>query len=394
MKPLKLNGFHKFVCFVLVSILVVLLLGFAVNGLQLDNTNLPDNSGDVGDKTDNIDENEGDNGENKNQQSSSPNDNKNPSDPTQNDQNSENNTEPPQEEKYINTITGLEISKKESISTPIGAVIDPKAPMYGVSVNDISIEFPIEDGTTRLLTYTTDFDNLWKLGALKPTRNFISSMSGFFGGIVVSYENDDVIIYDAWETDMFTLDISDFTDCYYVENTLYVYTSKNMIELAKAKKSYDYSTFVYNDAPFEFIPEGDSYVGTGTADTVIIPYSDSYETELYYHEKSGQYLYYKSAVRKMDMLTGKNVTFKNVFILFADATTYEKAEGTELVIDIQSGGKGYYISEGQYSEFRWETNKSGELLFCTFAGDKLSVNPGNSYIAYYKSAISSEIVLM
>ena len=86
----------------------------------------------------------------------------------------------------------------------------------------------------------------------------------------------------------------------------------------------------------------------------------------------------------MDMLSGKNISYKNVFILFADSTTYEKSGGSELVVDIISGGRGYYISNGRYVEFTWSTDVSGALSFLTLSGEKLKVNPGNNYFAYYK----------
>ena len=166
-----------------------------------------------------------------------------------------------------------------------------------------------------------------------------------------------------------------------------------MIELAKGKKSEAQLDVFYKSAPFDFC-ESASFRGTATASTVIIPFSDKNETELYYHEKSGKYLYYKSANRKMDMLTGENVSYKNVFVLFADSTTYEKSEGSELVMDVASGGKGYYASEGTYTEFLWSTDVSGALNFYTLSGEKLKVNPGNSYICYYKSSALSKVTVI
>jgi hypothetical protein len=165
-----------------------------------------------------------------------------------------------------------------------------------------------------------------------------------------------------------------------------------MIELAKTKKSKIPTDLFYKETPFSFSEE--EIFGVGQASAVIIPYSDKNETELYYHEKSGQYVYYKSANRKVDMLTGQNISYKNVFILFADATTYDKSEGSELVIDINSGGKGYYVSGGTYTEFRWQTDISGELSFVTLSGERLKVNPGNSYISYYKASSSSAVVFI
>ena len=93
------------------------------------------------------------------------------------------------------------------------------------------------------------------------------------------------------------------------------------------------------------------------------------------------------------MLNGKNISYTNLFLLFADAVTYEKAEGTELIIDITSGGTGYYISKGMLTEFRWSTDKSGALHFSTLSGEKLSVNRGNSYMAFFKASNSSDVKL-
>ena len=165
-----------------------------------------------------------------------------------------------------------------------------------------------------------------------------------------------------------------------------------MIDLAHNKSEMHQPTYQYKTAPYSFC-ETKSFVGTGNASTIIIPYSTKNETELYYHEKSGQYLYYKSANKKVDMLTGENIAFTNVFILFADATTYEKSDGCELVFDVLSSGKGYYASGGTYTEFIWRTDVSGELTFYTLSGEKLQVNPGNSYFSYYKSSCVSNVTV-
>ena len=381
MTPQKLTGFHKFVCFVLIAILVILVIGFAVNGTKTDD-NLP-GSGDVGNKTDDTDENSNENDTQNNGQAPDNNESDDPS------------TLPPEIETviYYNPITGLEVSEEVYNSTPIATVLDPTAPLYGAAESDLVIEFPTETDSSRLLVYNSSEEVLWKIGALSPTRNFISSMSNFFGGIIVSYGEDDVVIYDAWDYEAFFIDISKYKDCCYVENTLYVYTSENMIDLAKSKAGQDQLKRAYKSAPYDFLDDGE-VLGTGEVSTVMIPFSESNETELYYHEKTGQYLYYKSGNRKMDMLSGKNVGFTNVFILFANSTTYEKSEGRELVIDTLSGGKGYYISAGKYIEFKWETDVSGDLYFLTLNGERLKVNPGNAYISYVKSSNAGSVKII
>lgn len=384
MTPQKLTGFHKFVCFVIVAIIVILVIGFVANGWKADE-NIP-GSGDVGNSTNDTDENLTNNGTIK--------------DDTLDNTGSQNNSgeSPPNSESepteaptiYKHLLTGLEISKGRYDCVPLAVVINPSAPSYGVSNADIAIEFPIEDGTTRMVVYDSSEQTLWKIGAVMPTRKFISAISIFFGGIIISYASDDKIEYDVAHQNSFVLDISKHQDCYYMENAELVYTSETMVETAKLNTSNYQPIYQYKTAPYDFY-DTPTRVGMGSASAIIIPHSDKSGTELYYNEKSGKYFYYKSATPKNDMLTGESISYKNVFILFANSTTYEKAEGNQLVVDIFSGGKGYYASDGNYIEFVWKTTSTGELSFFTLSGEKLKVNPGNAYFTYYKSSFSSNI---
>ena len=383
MKSFKMNSLQKLVSFILIAVLLICTVGFAADGWQSPNDE-PD-SDKVGDTTDKIDENtDGTTPPNTENTDSSTEDEEQEAPPED--------TAPPPiiEPIYNNGITGLEISAEQSAATPIGFVLNPKSPLYGISSSDLTLEFPIEDGDSRILSYTTNYSMLWKVGTISPTRAFISGSSNFFGGIVVSYGNDDIVKYSAWDTSKIELDISKITDCYYVENTLYVYTSKDLVDVA-LKTSPTVSSTPYKAAPYKFNQTETDILGTTEASTVTIPYSDSNETELYYSQTSGQYLYFKSGTRKVDMLNGKNIAFTNVFVLFANATTYEKADGTELVIDTISGGTGYYISKGYLTEIRWAIDENGQLKFKTLSGEELTVNKGNAYISYYKASNSSKV---
>jgi hypothetical protein len=91
------------------------------------------------------------------------------------------------------------------------------------------------------------------------------------------------------------------------------------------------------------------------------------------------------------MLNGKNISFTNLFILFANTTTYEKAEGIEMVVDTTAGGNGYYVSGGTKTEIRWSTTLEGALEFCTLDGEILKINRGTSYIGYYKASQISKV---
>ena len=374
MKSLKTNSLQRLLSFLLIAVLLICVIGFAASGWQAETEDEPD-SGKVGDSTDKTDENTDGN----NSQADLPSDSDNQQDLPEND--------PP---KYYNKFTGLEITEQQFSAYPIGFTLNPTAPLYGISNSDITFEFPLESGKTRLLSYTTDYSSLWKIGTLTPSRDYMSMTSAFVGGIVVCYGNDDIVKYSAWNASEINLDISKITDCYFIENTIYVYTNTNMINSA-TQFSSSLKHEGYKDAPYIF---SDALVsGTSEASTVLVPYSDSDETELYYSSASEQYLYFKSGTRKVDMLNGKNVSFDNVFVLFANSTTYEKADGKELVIDNFSGGSGYYISKGFMTEIRWSVNEDGMLEFKTLNGEMLTVNKGNAYVSYYKASEAYKVTV-
>ncbi len=431
MKSSNSSGLHKFLSVVLIAVLLVFVVGFASNGWQEDQGE-PDN-GEDGGKTDNTDENtdgtneennenkdntnDGNTGEDKKEppledgkqdtdgdnegvtppeDENGENDKENEENNKEDEENKEENKEeaPPEEvipppPVYINVMTGLEVTNEQQKRVPLGFVFDPLAPLYGISSSELAIEFPIEDGTTRLLSYTTDDSALWKIGSLVETRAFISAMSHFFGGIVISYGNDDVIPYDIFDTSELEFDLSKNKGSYQKENAKYVYTSyeKLISFLDTAKGTYGEA---YKNAPFDFVSEGE-VTGVSDATTVFLPYSEKSETTLYYSEKTGKYLLYKDGNRKVDMLSGHNVSFDNVFVLFADATTYEKASGTELVMDVMNGGRGYYVTKGTLTEFTWALNELGELNFYSLSGERLTVNCGNSYVAFYKASEATDV---
>ena len=88
---------------------------------------------------------------------------------------------------------------------------------------------------------------------------------------------------------------------------------------------------------------------------------------------------------RMDSHTGECVSYKNAFILFSNTTTYERAETTELVFEVEEGGTGYYFTEGAMEKIIWETDGDGHLVFKNLSGEKLTVNRGTTYISFYKT---------
>jgi len=370
MKNTKLGSVQKLICFALIAVILILTAGIAVSGWQSENT---ENSGDNGDNTENADENI-------------------------DTQIPPQNTEPPVQEpvdepqlpEYISYLTGLECTEQINASRPFAFVMTPSAPLYGISDAELVIEIPTENGATRLLVYNDDITDLGKIGALAPARDYISNLSKFFGGILVANGNDDIVDYDSLNASLH-IDVSENKKYYYTENAKNIYTSEEKLDEYCDTSGIDKSTVRKPSMPFEFAEYGKTVSGSTKATTLSIPYSDTDASSFIYDESRESYVYSKGGREKIDMLSGKSAAFKNLFILFADTTTYEKSHGVQTVTDTVSSGMGYYLTHGTLVEIRWAHDANGNLIFETLDGNKLVANRGNSYIGYYKSAASDAV---
>ncbi len=378
MNKQSMTRISKFIAFLIVAVIVISVVILTASGENADNIT-PNfdkidstNNSTLNDTADKTDKEDG----------------KNDSTTGNEIENSPSDTESSDKPIFYNKITGQECSEEEYNTTAFGVVIDPALHSYGLSYSDISIEFPTESGATRMLFFSSSADTIWKIGGLAPSRQFISAMSSYLGGIIIGNGYDDKISYNMSGIGNF-IDISKHTDCIYQENSAY-YTNENLINIALNRTQLSTSTYQYNSAPYIFSEEATTY-GIPGANNIIIPYSPSSATSLVYDKSVMKYVYCKNGETKIDMLTGKDIGYKNVFILFANSTTYENANASELVIDTESGGRGYYFTDGCKTEFTWQKNASGELIFYNIKGEILSVNTGNAYIAFCKATESNNV---
>ena len=354
MNTQKTNSYGRLVAFFLVAIALICALGFAASGWQSDPENKPD-SGDT-------DENNGDTDENKD---------------------GGENTEPPEdppivEIKYYNALTGLEVDEATSLKRPLGFVMDPTAPMYGISGADVAIEIPVEDGATRFLMLSQGAVNLGKIGSLAPTRGYISNYAKHFGAVLVSLGNDDSIIYESTDISGAHFDLSENSGYHYTEYSHFVYTNGDLISAGLANLGIN-SVMPKNERlPFNFSSEEDKIYQGISATSVIITHSDTSSTEFSYNLSDNKYTLSKNGTEKRDLLNDKSVTFNNLFILFADSITYESKDTEELVMNTAGCGEGYYFAGGKSVKISWSTDISGNLTFKTESGEILSAARGNS----------------
>ena len=366
------GGINKILAAVLIGIMLILMIGIVVSGWQTDSSR--ENNGEGGILTENADNLNGDTDKE--------------SGTADNFINTENTyPKPPQ---YVNYLTGLATEEAYQNRAPYSFVIDPNFTSYGISGSELTIEVQTENGNTRFLNFKTNITDLGKLGAFCATRDYITQLSKMFGGVLVSYGEDDIISYPSLSSKI-DIDLTKHNDVIFKENGKSTYTNGESVSKITKDDGIDIITYKRPSLPYDFADFGSKITGTTSAECVYIPYSNENKTSFVYNTADNSYTLYKNERIKVDMLNGQNVSYTNVFVLFADVVTYETASGTETIVNTATEGTGYYISSGTLTEIKWSVDSSNNLIFKNLNGNKLVVNRGNSFIGYYKASASQDV---
>lgn len=361
----KANSYGRLLVIFLVAVIMVFSFGLVADGWQQANGVTPDDEG--GDTTVDVPDNEAAGGED---------------------------TEAgavPEAPKYYNRLSGLECSEEISKKSHLAYTVHSNLPFYGISSCDLLVEFPVEDGQTRLLVFTSDFSKYGKIGTLAKTRSYITNIADNFGAILLSMGDDTKIVSASLHPTIKEINLENLDGYHYTEYTHYAYTNSTLVNSALVNLGIDMHSTASVSLPYAFADSGTSLVlGDTKAERIYIPYSISQDTSFSYSSVTKKYTYEKSGVPKKDNLTNEFIAFDNIFVLFADSVTYEDKNGTTMNVETEKGGEGYFVSCGAARKILWTSTGEG-LKFTDIYGSELVINPGINYIGYAKASKTNEV---
>lgn len=139
----------------------------------------------------------------------------------------------------------------------------------------------------------------------------------------------------------------------------------------------DYRTAASNDLP-----------GAPAAKTISITHSENYRTRLTYNSWGRSYkleMYNRSKKayeNTVDELTGKQLTFDNVVVCFADIAAYAGDSHDVQSVNYVAGGQAYLFTRGGVQVGRWEKpHPTHPLKLYTETGEEMTLNRGKTYLA-------------
>ena len=306
----------------------------------------------------------------------------------------------------VNPFTGAAgYSEADLGEKAVGVVVEnaPAArPQWGMSTPDTVLEYEVEGGISRMLWIYANADEVpAAVGPVRSARHDIVELAlGWdlifihcggspaalalirdYAGVLYEVEG---LKYGGCFTRDGSRDVS-------AEHTLVLQGEKLRASLSQL--GVDTAADPAKAAPLAFEKEtAPRVLSDGEGASLHIEYSSAYTYDFRYDPAGGNYAQSLNGAPVSDA-EGVPCAYTNVFVLYVDTVDLGDSDG-HLDLLLENGGEGYYLYGGRYEKIRWE--KGGDrdpLRLLTPDGAPLTLNPGNSYIGFVRSARADKTVL-
>ncbi len=297
----------------------------------------------------------------------------------------------------INELTGEWIDETLENQRPVCIMINniiDAMPQSGISQADITYEMLVEGSITRYLCVFKDYDNIEKLGPVRSARMYYVEQSHMLGDLYVHY---------GWNTfaeeKINQLGVNNINGIdgvggvtFYRDESRYaphnVYTNGEMLNAGIDYMGYsrEYSDGFKKSLSFYY--EDTDLKGGVTASNVTVPFNAYYTPWFEYDAETKLYKRFQYDEAQMDQETGEQLAYKNIVAIYV---SYTPIHDVLLQIDWNSGGSGYYITNGQAVPITW-VNEDGYVKYYDQSGNQLKLNPGKTFVEVLDTNSSSDLI--
>jgi hypothetical protein len=313
---------------------------------------------------------------------------------------------------YTNPLTGEGTMVDYSGTRPVAVMLNTikqSLPQSGNSKADILIEIAEEGGITRILGIYQDLSGVGTLGAVRSTREYFYSWAQGFDAILVHAGGDSWVLNQIQSDGNNTIDsITRNRGAFWrdqnrltylsLEHTLFTssdnltnWLANSTVPTTHTKDNYTKLNFT-DELPEDFMTE--------PAKNVKVTFSGYKSTSFKYNETTGKYdVFFWDTEPYMDEASQSQVEVTNVIVLpvpnWGDYDVWGKLRQKYNL----SGGVGYYVSGGEYTQINWTKGDYNQLSeygnpfnMTTLDGEPVSMAAGNTYICVINQAFGVEIL--
>ena len=279
-------------------------------------------------------------------------------------------------------------------------------PQRGIGSADLLIEAKVEGGITRLCAVFSDADSIPEVGPLRSGRDqFLQLLMPWN----ILYYHDGESIFCTQFVNVYQYSGLNIGGKSYFNTPVHPHVAhrdnrgRNVAyehteftsgkEIKQAAGNAGIGLTYANETPFFHFADyrtaaSNDLPGAPAAKTISITHSESYRTRLTYNSWGRSYkleMYNRSKKayeNTVDELTGKQLTFDNVVVCFADIAAYAGDSHDVQSVNYVAGGQAYLFTRGGVQVGRWEKpHPTHPLKLYTETGEEMTLNRGKTYLA-------------
>lgn len=289
----------------------------------------------------------------------------------------------------------MEKANVRPVAVMIDNDVDAARPQIGLESAYMVYEIVVEGRATRFMALFKDFD-LEKIGPIRSSRHYF---------LDYALEHDAIYAHAGWSPkaakDISSLGVNNIngvagdSDIYWRDNTYdktwhNLYTS--LINISDRADKKEYSRTTDNAIP-QYNKNDEIPLGTAVTE-ISIPYANFYKVSYTYDETTKRFIRYVNG-KTHDSQTGEALSAKNIIMYTVKNVNLPDTEdkGRQDLQNIGSG-TGYYFSDGQMVEIKWEkTSREGKTKYTLADGTPLILNPGNTFIQIVPTYVETNVTL-
>jgi Protein of unknown function (DUF3048) N-terminal domain/Protein of unknown function (DUF3048) C-terminal domain len=309
--------------------------------------------------------------------------------PNKNEENTGSKNEQVIDKEEIDTIfaplNGLPISQV-SEQRPVAVMVNNfhlARPQSGLSNADIVYEVLAEGDITRFLAiFQSNIPD--KIGPVRSARDYYIELANGYHALFICHGNS------PEAKQMMDAGVIDSINGLIYDGTLFKrdksrkaphnsYILKEGIEKGVEKRNYSYTEKV---TPLAFIQEPLSFDPSWkNISEVFIKYSYNPDNNVTYkyNATNKNFQRIQDGIVAKDALNNKDLQIKNILII--ESTHKVIDDYGRRSVDLENGGKGYYIVDGMLKDIQWN-NIDGRIIPYTLDGTEIKLAPGQTWINF------------
>ncbi len=302
-----------------------------------------------------------------------------------------------------NPLTGTYDLAEEAVGKrPVAIMVNNikvALPQSGISEADIMYEMPVEGGITRLMAVFADYTKVPTTGSVRSARHNYLELALPLDAIYVHFGGSDIAKIKIAEYGI-TDDLDGLTNMTPFKQDKAIAASKGKEHsyytsgelLTKGITAKNIRTDLNNtDTVFQFADAYTAPEDAADCSVIKVKFSGYVTAKFTYNAETDSYDKQQFGANHVDANTGETASVHNVFALYTNIYTMDKAGHQQ--IDLNSG-TGYYCTGGKYQSITW--SKAGitePFVFKDASGNELSVSAGNSWICIVPKDMKSSTVI-